>query len=78
MKNHSIEIGEIMTIKKTLLDFVFTFFIALAVTALGTFLWSFIKYGSGQVNWQATLSIAIALSAIFTWVKRRISLYKNQ
>jgi hypothetical protein len=67
-----------MVIKKLLINFVFTFFIALAATALVTFLWNLFKYGNGFINWQAAISIAIAISAIVTWVKRRISLFKSQ
>jgi hypothetical protein len=67
-----------MSIKKLFLDFAITFLIALATSALVTFLWNLIGHEKSSVNWQAAFSIAITVSAIITWVKRRISLYRSR
>ena len=60
-----------MNIKKLVVEFVTVFTIALATTAIVTYLWNLIGHGASAVDWETSFRFAIVFGIILTWVKSR-------
>ncbi len=60
-----------MDIKKLVVEFVTVFAIALATTAIVTFLWNIIGHGESTIDWETSFRFAIIFGIILTWVKSR-------
>ncbi len=60
-----------MNIKKLVVEFGTVFAVALATTAIVTFLWNIIGYGTSAVDWETSFRFAIIFGIILTWVKSR-------
>ena len=60
-----------MNIKKLVVEFVTVFVVALATTAIVTFLWNIIGHGASAIDWESSFRFAIIFGIILTWVKWR-------
>jgi hypothetical protein len=60
-----------MNIKKLAVEFITVFAVALATTAIVTFLWNIIGHGESTVDWETSFRFAIIFGIIMTWVKSR-------
>jgi hypothetical protein len=60
-----------MNSKNLISGFVVTFIITLVVSVLVTFMWSFIFYGSGAVDWETSFRLAIILGVVFSIIEGR-------
>jgi len=67
-----------MNMKKLLIDFVITFAATLVVAAIVTFLYSFIVYGAGTIDWETSFRLAITLGVVLPWMRARESKEKEK
>ena len=65
-----------MNITKLVVEFITVFVVALATTAIVTFLWNLIGHGASTVDWETSFRFAVVFGIILTWAKSRETLEK--
>ncbi len=60
-----------MDLKKLLLIFIGIFVLALIVTVITTYLYSFIVHGTGIIDWEKSFLFAITLGVVLTWIETK-------
>jgi uncharacterized membrane protein YfcA len=53
-----------MNAKIVFWDFVANFSLTIVIAALSTFLWSLIAHGTGTIDWEISVVLAIAMGAV--------------
>ena len=53
-----------MKLKILFWDFVANFSLTIVVAAITTFLWSLIAHGSGKIDWETSVVLALAIAAV--------------
>ena len=62
-----------MHIKKLLVDGFTVFSVTLAVSLIVTLLWNLIVHGTGTLNWETSIRLAILFGIILPWMETRRS-----
>ncbi len=57
---------------KYFIDFAIIFSIVLFVSVIVTSLYSFFMHGSGVVDWETSVRLAIILGVVLPWVHKRV------
>ena len=60
-----------MKLKNIFLSFLLIFVTTLVVSALVSFLYSFVAHGTGAVDWETSFRMAITLGILLTWLLER-------
>ena len=65
--------GEIQMkkIRRAIVEFLFTFVPAFAVTAIVSLLWKLIAHGQGTVDWATSFWFGIVLGILLPWMNAR-------
>ena len=58
-------------ISRAIVDFLLTFVLAFAVTAIVSVLWNLIAHGEGTVDWATAFRFGIVLGILLPWMNAR-------
>ena len=58
-------------IGRAIVEFLFTFVLAFAVTAIVSVLWNVIAHGEGTIDWDTSFRFGIVLGILLPWMNAR-------